>query len=225
MYFFFPKQPYFNYLHQSFTGLLAFNTIILYFYHLKRVKPLSEIKKIIKGCLAGDRRDQELLYRRHASKLYAVCLQYSGNDEEARDILQEGFIKIFENLNNYKHEGSFEGWMRRITVNTALEKYRSKHNLYRVDDIDQIQEPDAEPDNQDYAGLEASDLLDIIRELPPKYRVVFNLYAIEGYSHKEISKMVNISEGTSKSNLSRARVILQRRVGSYTGIKKRVANG
>jgi RNA polymerase sigma factor (sigma-70 family) len=186
---------------------------------------LSEIKKIIKGCLAGDRRDQELLYRRHASKLYAVCLQYSGNDEEARDILQEGFIKIFENLGSYKHEGSFEGWMRRITVNTALEKFRSKHNLYRVDDIDQIPEQDSEPDNSDYAGLEANDLLEIIRELPPKYRVVFNLYALEGYSHKEISQMVKISEGTSKSNLSRARIILQRRVGSYTGIRKRVANG
>ena len=186
---------------------------------------MSEIKKIINGCLAGNRRDQELLYRRHAAKLYAVCLQYSGNDEEARDILQEGFIKIFENLVHYKHEGSFEGWMRRIVVNTALEKYRNRHNLYRVDDIDTIPEQDAEPDNMDYSGLGVSDLLDIIRELPPKYRMVFNLYAIEGYSHKEISKMVNISEGTSKSNLSRARVILQRRVSSYTGIRKRIING
>ncbi len=186
---------------------------------------MSEIKNIISGCLKGNRRDQELLYRRHAAKLFAVCLQYSGNDEEARDILQEGFIKIFENLVHYKYEGSFEGWVRRIIVNTALEKYRSKHNLYRVDDIDQIAEPNAEPDNEDYAGLEAVDLLKIIRELPSKYRMVFNLYAIEGYSHKEISKMVNISEGTSKSNLSRARVILQRRVGSYTGLKKKVLNG
>jgi RNA polymerase sigma factor (sigma-70 family) len=185
---------------------------------------LSEIKEIIKGCLAGNRRDQELLYRRHAGKLYGVCLQYSGNDEEARDILQDGFIKIFGNLGQYKYEGSFEGWMRRIMVNTALEKYRSKHNLYRVDDINSIPEQDAEPDNEDYSGLEAGDLLAIIRELPPKYRMVFNLYAIEGYSHKEIGKMINISEGTSKSNLSRARVILQRRVGSYTGLKKIVAN-
>lgn len=183
---------------------------------------MSEIKNIINGCLKGNRRDQELLYRRHAAKLYAVCLQYSVNNEEARDILQEGFIKIFENLVHYKHEGSFEGWVRRIIVNTALEKYRSKHNLYRIDDIDEIAEPNAEPDNEDYAGLEAVDLLQIIRELPPKYRMVFNLYAIEGYSHKEISKMVNISEGTSKSNLSRARVILQRRVGSYTGLKKKI---
>ncbi len=186
---------------------------------------MSEIKNIINGCLKGNRRDQELLYRRHAAKLYAVCLQYSGNDEEARDILQEGFIKIFENLAYYKHEGSFEGWIRRIMVNTALEKYRSRHNLYRIDDIDDIPEPDADPDNEDYSGLEAVDLIEIIRELPPKYRMVFNLFAIEGYSHKEISKMVNISEGTSKSNLSRARMILQRRVGSYTGLKKKLLNG
>ncbi len=186
---------------------------------------MTGIKKIINGCLAGNRRDQELLYRRYAARLYAVCLQYSGNNEEARDILQEGFIKIFENLASYKHEGSFEGWMHRITVNTALEKFRSRNGLYRVEDIDLLPELDAEPDSQDYAGLEAADLLEIIRELPPKYRMVFNLYAIEGYSHKEISEMISISEGTSKSNLSRARVILQRRVGSFTGIKKRVANG
>jgi RNA polymerase sigma factor (sigma-70 family) len=186
---------------------------------------LTDIKNIIKGCLAGNRRDQELLYRRHSSKLYAVCLQYSGNDEEARDILQEGFIKIFENLHHYKFEGSFEGWIRRIVVNTALERFRNRHNLYRVDDIDTISEPEAEPDNEDYAGLEAYDLLYIIRELPPKYRMVFNLYAIEGYSHKEIADMLTITEGTSKSNLSRARSILQRRVGSYMGIKKKVLNG
>jgi RNA polymerase sigma factor (sigma-70 family) len=186
---------------------------------------LSDIKNIIKGCLEGNRRDQELLYRRHSSRLFAVCLQYSGNDEEARDILQEGFIKIFENLNSFKHEGSFEGWMRRIVVNVALEKFRSRHNLYRVDDIDSIVEPEAEPDTEDYAGLEAVDLLYIIRELPPKYRMVFNLYAIEGYSHKEVAAMLSISEGTSKSNLSRARSILQRRVGSYTGIRKKVVNG
>lgn len=186
---------------------------------------MAGIDEIIKGCLKGSRRDQELLYRKHSARLYAVCLQYSGNDDEAKDILQEGFIKIFENLHSYKFEGSFEGWMRRIVVNTALEKYRSRNNLYKVEDIDQIAETEAEPDGEDYTGLEAADLLEIIRELPPKYRMVFNLYALEGFSHKEISKMVNISEGTSKSNLSRARLILQRRVGSYTGIRKKVANG
>jgi RNA polymerase sigma-70 factor (ECF subfamily) len=186
---------------------------------------LSETGKIINGCLAGDRRDQELLYRRHAPKLYAVCLQYSGNDEEARDILQEGFIRIFENLDSYKYEGSFEGWVRRIVVNTALEKFRSRHNLYRVDDIDTVPEMEAEPDNDDFSGLEANDLLGFIRQLPPKYRMVFNLYAIEGYSHREIARMINISEGTSKSNLSRARLILQKKVWAYSGLRKKVVNG
>jgi RNA polymerase sigma factor (sigma-70 family) len=186
---------------------------------------LTDIKKIIKGCIAGNRRDQELLYRRHSGKLYAVCLRYARNDEEARDILQEGFIKIFENLHHYKNEGSFEGWVRRIVVNTALEKFRSRHNLFRVDDIDTISEHEAEAEGEDYTGLDAIDLLYIIKELPPKYRMVFNLYAIEGYSHKEISRMLNISEGTSKSNLSRARTILQRKVEAYTGIRKEVING
>jgi RNA polymerase sigma-70 factor (ECF subfamily) len=186
---------------------------------------LSDIKEIIKGCLDGNRRDQELLYRRNSAKLYAVCLQYSGNDEEAQDILQDGFIKIFENLHNYRHQGSFEGWIRRIIVNTALEKFRSRHNLYRVDDIDNITEPEANPDSDDFAGLQAVDLLFLIRELPPKYRMVFNLYAIEGYSHKEIGEMMNISEGTSKSNLSRARTILQKRVSLLTGVNRKVING
>ena len=186
---------------------------------------MSEILKIINGCLSGNRRDQELLYRRFAGKLYAVSLQYSGNDEEARDILQEGFIKIFANLGQYKNEGSFEGWMRRVIVNTALEKYRSKHNLYRVDDIDSIVELESEPYNDDYAGLQAFDLLNLIRELPPKYRMVFTLYAIEGYSHKEVSSMMNISEGTSKSNLSRARFILQKKIMFQNRIKVKAVNG
>lgn len=186
---------------------------------------MNDLLKIIKGCLAGNRRDQELLYRRFAGRLYAVSLQYSGNDEEARDILQEGFIKIFTNLNQYKNVGSFEGWMRRVIVNTALEKFRSKHNLYRVDDIDSIIEFEKETDDDDYAGLQAYDLLNLIRELPPKYRMVFTLYALEGYTHKEVSELMNITEGTSKSNLSRARFILQRRVKFYNRTRSKVVNG
>jgi len=185
---------------------------------------LQKEKDIIDGCLSGNRRDQELLYRRYSPKLYAVCLQYSGNTEEARDVLQEGFIKIFENLSHYGHEGSFEGWMRRIIVNTALEKYRNRYYLSRVDDIDEVDEPAAGPDTSDFAGLEAYDLLNMIMELTPKYRMVFNLYAIEGYSHKEIGSMLNISEGTSKSNLSRARDILQKKVTILTGVTRRMIN-
>ena len=185
---------------------------------------MSDILKIVKGCLNGDRRDQELLYRRYSPRLYAASLQYTGNDEEARDILQEGFIKIFGSLSQYKNEGSFEGWMRRIIVNTALEKYRTRFNLYRVDDIDSIDESETASDTDDYTGLEVEDMLTLIRALPPKYRMVFNLYAIEGYSHKEIASLLNISEGTSKSNLSRARAILQKRLEVFMGIKWRVAN-
>jgi RNA polymerase sigma factor (sigma-70 family) len=185
---------------------------------------LTDIVEIVKGCLDGNRRDQELLYRRYSPRLYGACLQYTGNDEEARDVLQEGFIKIFSSLAQYKFEGSFEGWMRRIIVNTALEKFRKRYNLYRVDDIDAVDEPEASPDSGVYSDLEVQDMLVMIRELPPKYRMVFNLFAIEGYSHKEISAMMKISEGTSKSNLSRARSILQKRIEVYMGVKWRVAN-
>jgi len=153
-----------------------------------------------------------------------LSLQYSGDTDEARDILQEGFIKIFENLEKFNHEGSFEGWMRRIIVNTALEKYRNRYYLTRVDDIEAGEEPVTDPGTEDFAGLEAYDLLKMIMELPPKYRMVFNLYAIEGYSHKEIGEMLRISEGTSKSNLSRARDILQRKVKTFAGISRRVIN-
>ena len=185
---------------------------------------MAKDKDIIDGCLSGSRRDQELLYRRYSPKLYAVCLQYTGNTEDAREVLQEGFIKIFENLSRFSHEGSFEGWMRRIIVNTALERYRNRYYLTRVDDIDEVTELEAEPDTNDFAGLEAFDLLNMIMELPPKYRMVFNLYAIEGYSHKEVAKMLGISEGTSKSNLSRAREILQKKVMMLTGITRRMVN-
>jgi RNA polymerase sigma factor (sigma-70 family) len=185
---------------------------------------LAEVEKIIKGCLSGDRRDQELLYRRYSPKFYAVSLQYSADTDEARDILQESFIKIFDNLGKFSHEGSFEGWMRRIVVNTALERYRNRYYLTRVDDIEETAEPAAEPDTDDFAGLEAYDLLNMIMELPPKYRMVFNLFAIEGYSHKEIGEMLRISEGTSKSNLSRARDILQKKVKALSGITRRAIN-
>lgn len=185
---------------------------------------MQKVKDIIDGCLSGSRRDQELLYRRYAPRLYAVCLRYTGDTDEARDVLQDGFIKIFENLERYSHEGSFEGWIRKIIVNTALEKYRNRYYLSRVDDIDVMAEPLAEPDTDDFAGLEANDLLNMIMGLPPKYRMVFNLYAIEGYSHREIGTMLNISEGTSKSNLSRARDILQKKVMILTGVTRRMIN-
>jgi RNA polymerase sigma-70 factor (ECF subfamily) len=183
---------------------------------------LTDLDKILKGCLAGNKRDQELLYRRYSAMFFGVCLQYTGSYDESKDILQESFIKIFTNLHTYNGTGSFEGWMRRIVVNTALEKHRNRYYLYKVEDLGMVTEPIIGSGSTDYTGLEAEDLLDIIVKLPPKYRMVFNLYALEGYSHKEIAGMLNISEGTSKSNLSRARNILQRKVEKYMGIKKRM---
>lgn len=185
---------------------------------------MPEHKKIIKGCLNGNSRDQELLYRRYSAKLYGVCLQYTGSHEEGKDVLQESFIKIFTNLHTYSGEGSFEGWMRRVVVNTALEKHRNRYYLTKVDDIANVPEV-FDNDLPDVSGLEAEDLMQFIMELPPKYRMVFNLYALEGYSHREIADMLSISEGTSKSNLSRARTILQKKVKIHMGIIKRLVNG
>ena len=143
-------------------------------------------------------------------KMFGVCLRYSKDYTEAEDIVQDGFIKVFKNIKEFKNTGSFEGWMRKIMVNTALEKFRKIDLLYPVNDI-------YEYDNsQNYddiiSNISAKDLLQIIQDLSPKYRMVFTLYAIEGYSHKEISEMLKISVSTSKSNLSRARVVLQKKV-------------
>ncbi len=142
--------------------------------------------------------------------MYGLCLRYACDETEARDILQDGFVKVFQNLKQFRFQGSFEGWVRRIMVNTALERFRKEDHLTAsIEEVD-FQDP---PGYEDvFSELSAQDLLQMIRDLSPQYRVVFNLYAIEGYSHKEISQMLNISEGTSKSNLSRARSILQERI-------------
>lgn len=150
---------------------------------------------------------QEELYRRFSPRMYAVCLRYASNAEEAEDILQEGFIKIFKKLGSFRGEGSFEGWIRRIFVNTAIEHFRRKRYLQPV--------TEREENTIEGKGLSAlddlaeKDILELVRQLSPGYRTVFNMYVIEGYTHKEIGDMLGISEGTSKSQLSRAKVILQ----------------
>ena len=150
---------------------------------------------------------QEELYRRFSPRMYAVCLRYAANAEEAEDILQEGFIKIFKKLDSFRSEGSFEGWVRRIFVNTAIEQFRRKRYLLPV----------TEKEENTIEGkyisvldeLAEQDILSLVQELSPGYRTVFNMYVVEGYTHKEIAEMLGISEGTSKSQLSRAKVILQ----------------
>jgi RNA polymerase sigma factor (sigma-70 family) len=178
----------------------------------------ESLSDIINECIEGNSIAQEKLYKRFAGKMFAVCLQYAGDYDEAKDVLQEGFIRVFSNLKQFKKKGSFEGWIRRIMINTALEKYRDKFYLNRVEN--QEENIEVGVDDKVFEDLSAQDLLKMIRKLSPKYRMVFNLYAIEGYSHKEISALLNISEGTSKSNLSRARAILQEKLKLYYKITK-----
>jgi RNA polymerase sigma factor (sigma-70 family) len=162
---------------------------------------------LIRGSINGDRRMQELLYNTYSPKMYGVCLRYAGNAEDAQDILQEGFIKVFRNLDRFRAEGSFEGWIRRIFVNTAIEHYRRSVNMYPVSETQENNVEDK--DWSAFDKLAVKDLMKIIQELSPGYRAVFNLYVVEGYTHKDIAAMMGISEGTSKSQLARAKAILK----------------
>ncbi len=174
---------------------------------------------LIRGSLAGDARMQESLYRKFAGKMYAVCLRYAGNSDDAQDLLQEGFIKVFRNLDKFRHEGSFEGWMRRVFVNTSIEHYRRKVHLNPIGETEENRIEDVSVSALDQ--LAEKDIVQLVQELSPGYRTVFNLYVIEGYSHKEIGDMLQISEGTSKSQLARAKSILQKKVADILGEKRK----
>lgn len=169
--------------------------------------------ELIKGCLRGDRTSQQKLYDQFSRKLYGICLRYVRDPMEAEDILVSAFTKIFEKIDQFKGEGSFEGWLRRIVVNDALTFLRRSRNMYLETDLEAA---DREPDYQNISHqLEAEDLMHMIQQLPSGYRVVFNMYAIDGYTHKEIAEQLGISENTSKSQLSRARVVLQKMLLDY----------
>lgn len=172
-----------------------------------------EENDLINGCMEGNRRMQEQLYRRFSPRMYAVCLRYAGNTEEAEDILQEGFIKVFKKLDSFRREGSFEGWVRRIFVNTAIEHFRRKRYLMPVTEKEENTIEGKYTSVLD--DLAAKDIMALVQELSPGYRTVFNMYVVEGYTHKEIADMLGISEGTSKSQLSRAKVILQDMVRTF----------
>ncbi len=182
---------------------------------------MDSLKKMIKGCLQGRKTDQYRLYAMHAKKMFGVCLRYAANHDEAQDVLQEGFIKVFQNLNSYKGKGSLEGWIRRIIVNTAIEKYREKMYHLSMDDIAH-EEIAINHQNLPTDTLQAKDILALVQKLPVQYRLVFNLYALEGYSHKEIGDKLRISESTSRSNLARARVILKEKLNKESEILMRV---
>ncbi|MBP6516328.1 MAG: sigma-70 family RNA polymerase sigma factor [Chitinophagales bacterium] len=174
-------------------------------------------EQIIAGCRAGDRKYQELLYQRFASKMFTVCMRYAAESNSAQDLLQEGFVKIFKNIDKFRGEGSFEGWIRRIFVNTCLEFVRKKANMYVVQDTETVKVE--YHDENALQKLMKEDLMEMIQSLSTGYRTIFNLYVIEGYSHKEIAELLNVTEGTSKSQLARARYLLQKKVEILMGIK------
>ncbi len=167
------------------------------------------IEYLLEGCRKGDRQAQESLYRALAPKMMGICLRYATDRADAEDILQTGFIRMFQKLVDFRMEGSFEGWVRRIMVNTAIEAYRKNLRTLTAVSLDELNE---EVSQADWNGLELQDLLKMIQELPNGYRMVFNLYAIEGYSHKEIADELGISESGSKSQLSRARALLKEKI-------------
>ena len=173
------------------------------------------VDSLLEGCRKNDRKTQELLYRSLASKMLAVCVRYAKDPSEAEDILQTGFVKVFQKISEFRGDGSFEGWIRRIMVNTAIEVYRKNHRNLKMVEIDQVYDQPQSMFNM--TGLETKDLLKLIRELPAGYRIIFNMYAIEGYSHREIGEQLHISEGASKSQLSRARALLREKILKMEG--------
>jgi RNA polymerase sigma-70 factor (ECF subfamily) len=168
-------------------------------------------KELIERCLENDPRAQELLYKRFSRRMYGVCLRFARNTLEADDILQEGFIKVFTFLKDFRQVGSFEGWVRRTFVNTAINYYHSKENEWKETTLDKAEFLQSNSEDV-LEKISTEDLLDVIQQLPEGYRMVFNLYVIEGYNHQEIAEMLHISENTSKSQLSRARMALQERL-------------
>lgn len=179
-----------------------------------------KLKKLISQCQNKELKAQKALYELYSSKLFSLSLKYSKNYAEAQDNLQDAFIIIFEKIHQYKHKGSFEGWMKRITINTALKRYRDQ-KVFSLNYEDNIIQPENDFDNH---GISLQILLKCIQELPNRYRMVFNLYVLDGYSHKEIAELMEISEGTSKSNLARGRKILRDKINDILDSNKKSPN-
>jgi RNA polymerase sigma factor (sigma-70 family) len=177
---------------------------------------------IIEGCVAGKRSAQSALYRQYAAVMLAVCLRYAQNRDEAEDILQEAFLKIFQNISSYRKEGSFEGWMKRVMINHALNYFRKNRKLPFHENIESINETDImekEDRSTLHAPVSAEKLTALIQLLPPGYRMVFNMYVFEEYSHKEISEELHISENTSKTQLLKARRMLRKKLVEFNLLK------
>jgi RNA polymerase sigma-70 factor (ECF subfamily) len=166
-------------------------------------------QELIDGCRKGDRASQRALYDHFCRKMLAVCLRYSKTTAEAEDILQEGFVKVFQSIKDFRQESKLETWITRIMVNTALNVQRKKLYLYPMVDVEELDLPEQE---MSISGIHFTQLLEMIQSLPQGCQIVFNLFAIEGYSHKEIATQLGISEGTSKSQFARAKSLLQQRL-------------
>jgi RNA polymerase sigma-70 factor (ECF subfamily) len=176
-------------------------------------KQLDE--KILNGCLKKEVKAQELFYRHFSSSMYGVCLRYSNTKEDAKDILQDGFVKVFTKLDQYTGKGSLEGWMKRIFINTALEHYRVNKNHMEQSDVNEAF--DLEHNAFTMEKITQKEILSVMNQMAPGYRTILNLFAIEGYAHAEIAEMLDISEGTSKSQLFRAR---QQFIQNWTHLQK-----
>jgi RNA polymerase sigma factor (sigma-70 family) len=166
-------------------------------------------QELIDGCRKGDRASQRVLYDRYCKKMMALCLRYSKTTAEAEDILQEAFVKVFYAINDFRQESRLETWITRIMVNTALNAQRKKLYLYPMVDVEDVNLPEEE---MSISGIHFMQLLEMIQALPQGCQIVFNLFAIEGYSHKEIAEQLGVSEGTSKSQFARAKTLLQQRL-------------
>ncbi|MFM6984780.1 MAG: RNA polymerase sigma factor [Chitinophagaceae bacterium] len=167
-------------------------------------------ENLIKGCLAEDRECQRELYKRFSGKMMAVCLRYASSRMEAEDMLQEGFIKVFDNIVKFKMEGSLEGWVRRIMVNNAINKIRS--NKIKFEEIGNISDDFLQHDKNIIDKMSEQDILKLISQMPQGYKYVFNMYAIEGLSHKEIADNLGIEEASSRSQYAKAKKYLQQQI-------------
>lgn len=187
---------------------------------LKQTNFLEQTNQLILACINGDRYSQNQLYELFARKMFALCLRYSHNREEAEEIVQEGFVQVFRSLHNFRFNGSFEGWIRRIMVNCSVQHYRSKSKMHVVVNLDTSNVEEI-GDEDISAQIGKKELLKMIQSLSPAYRMVFNLYVFEGMKHHEIAALLGIAEGTSKSNLSDAKAILKKAVTNSLKVAKR----
>jgi RNA polymerase sigma factor (sigma-70 family) len=184
----------------------------------------DNLKDIIAGCITGNRNCQSDLYALFSPKMMVVCLRYSKNLEEAEEILQDGFIRVFKFIGQFKNEGSFEGWIRKIMVNCALQKLRSQANLRPVVSLQPEMDEEHYEDNI-IENINGKEMMEMVQALSPAYRMVFNLYYFEGYKHREIAEKLGIEEGTSKSNLAQAKKNLQTAVKKNLTVEKKILNG